>query len=107
MQFFLIQVVGWRVVGLVEWSVDPSVVQMVGGHLVGQLIGWSFGRVFQFLGLSLWILIGWWVVGWLFDRWVHLFLDWLVGRLVVQAVVASVSESFGRLVVGMIGLLVG
>ena len=74
MQFFLIQVVGWRVVGLVEWSVDPSVVQMVGGHLVGQLIGWSFGRVFQFLGLSLWILIGWWVVGWLFDRWVHLFL---------------------------------
>ena len=65
------------------------------------------GRVFQFLDLSLWILIGWWVVGWLFDWWVRLFLDSLVGRLVVQAVVASLSESFGQLVVGMIGLLVG
>ena len=50
--FWFSYLVGWRVVGSLEWSVDPSVVQMVGGHLVGQLIGWAFGRVvgsFNFL----------------------------------------------------------
>ena len=35
------------------------------------------------------------------------FVSRLVGRSVVQAVVASVSELYGWLVVGMIGLLVG
>ena len=43
--FWFGYLVGWRVVGSVEWSVDPSVIQMVGGHLVGQLISWSFGCV--------------------------------------------------------------
>ncbi len=47
------------------------------------------GSVFQFLGLSLWLLIGWWVVR----------------QSVGWAVVVSGSESFGWFIVGMIGLL--
>ncbi len=52
-------------------------------------------------------LVGSWLVGWLFDWWVRLFLDWLVGRWFRQSLRRLVSYSVGWLVVGMIGLLVG
>ena len=60
------------------------------GRTVGASISQTCGWVFQFLCLSLWLLIGCWVVG----------------QSVVWAVVVSGSESFGWFAVGMIGLLV-
>ena len=76
--------VGWFVSGL-----GASFGRTVGAS-VTQSVSQTCGWVFQFLGLSLWLLIGCWVVG----------------QSVVWAVVVSESESFGWFFVGMIGLLV-
>ena len=96
---------------VVSWVVDELDCLVGGLVLVEHLVGWfvsgsggSFGRtvgasisqsvsqtcgwVFQFLGLSLWLLVGCWVFG----------------LSVVWAVVSG-SESFGWFIVGMIGLL--
>ena len=69
---------------MVERSVDPSVIQRFGGHLVGPLIGWSFGRVVGSFNLS--------VCRYGFDR---LLGSWLVGCLLP------------RLLGGMVGCLIG
>ncbi len=74
---------GWLVCQWVGWFVRTDC------RCFGQSVSQTCGSVFQFLGLSLWLLIGCWVVG----------------QSVVWAVV-SVSESFGWFVVGMIGFSV-
>ena len=59
-------------------------------------------------------LQGCWLVGWLVACLLACLLTWWDGglfdwvcMLFVPAVTASLSELFGRLVVGMIGLLIG
>ncbi len=92
---------------MVEWSVDPSVVRMVGESLVGHSAVWSGLSISRSVAMSFDRLQGCWLVGCLLVGMVGCLIVGFVCMLFFRAVVASVSELFGRLVVGMIGLLIG
>ncbi len=50
---------------MVEWSVDPSVVRMVGESLVGHSAVWSGLSISRSVAMSFDRLQGCWLVGWL------------------------------------------